>query len=78
MLQMNHWIHLSLPAATCVCPLNRWFILAHLAESSSSDLLYLNLAFSAPPWLFPALETLHWAQRDTPLATVIICCVKTK
>ena len=51
---------LSLPAATCVCPLNRSFILAHLSASSSSALLFLNLAFSAPPFLFlPSTINVH-------------------
>src|SRR4029434_4245703 len=44
---------LSLPVATCVCPLeNKSVSLAHLAASSSNAFLFFNLAFSAPPGPF--------------------------
>src|SRR4029434_5738443 len=46
------YLCLSLPVATCVCPLeNKSVSLAHLAASSSNAFLFFNLAFSAPPGL---------------------------
>src|SRR4029434_8176724 len=62
---------LSLPVATCVCPLeNKSVSLAHLAASSSNAFLFFNLDFSAPlPPIHPP-DTYRWGRASPAIGSL--------